>query len=100
MALKIQTSKEDFLKIFEKDEAEVLSQGLVKNKALERLAQFKLPGKTDEEWKHTSLNRLLQHRYSQAENRELSDLIVNSFSIPGLDAYRLVFINGFFAPVF
>ena len=100
MALKVQTSKEDFLKIFEKDEDEVLSQGVVKDAALERLAQLNLPGKKDEEWRHTSLNRLLQHRYCQAENRDLTDLIVNSFSIPGLDAHRLVFINGFFAPAF
>ncbi|OQY02865.1 MAG: Fe-S cluster assembly protein SufD [Bacteroidetes bacterium 4572_117] len=100
MALKIRTSKKDFLKIFEKDGTEVLSKGLVKEKALKRLEQFKLPDKTDEAWRHTSLNRLLQHNYSQAENRGLSDFIVNSFSIPGLDAYRLVFINGFFAPTF
>ena len=100
MALKIHTSKQDFLKIFEEKEAEVLSQGTVKNTAIKDLANFGLPAKTDEEWKHTSLNRLLQHNYSQAENRQLTDSIVNSFSIPGLDAYRLVFINGFFAPDF
>jgi len=100
MALKIKTSKQGFLKTFEKAEAEVLSEGIVKKTAREKLALFKLPEKTDEEWKHTSLNRLLQHNYSAAKNRELSDSIVNSFSIPGLDAYRLVFINGFFAPAF
>ena len=100
MALKTQTSKEDFLKTFEKAEDEVLSEGVIKEVAQKSLALLKLPAKTDEEWKHTSLNRLLQHHYSPAKNRELNDTIVNSFSIPGLDAHRLVFINGFFAPAF
>lgn len=100
MALKTYTSKQDFLKIFENTGTEVLSQGLVKDTALERLAQFNLPGKKNEEWRHTSLNRLFQHNFSPAENRGLTDYIVNSFSVPGLDAYRLVFINGFFAPEF
>jgi len=100
MALKTYTSKQDFLKIFENTGTGVLSEGLVQDAALERLEQFNLPGKNDEEWRHTSLNRLLQHNFSPAENRGLTDYIVNSFSIPGLDAYRLVFINGFFAPEF
>ncbi len=98
MALKTKISKDDFINIFKKEDDEVLSYGKIKENALKVLEQKEVPHKKLEEWRHTSLNRILQHKYSPAEFRPLSKEEVNLFSIPGLDAYRLVFVNGFFLP--
>ena len=98
MALKTKISKNDFLNIFRKTDNEVLSYGAVKESAHRELEKQEIPHKKIEEWRHTSLNKILQHRYSPAEFRTLNKDEVNLFSIPGLDAYRLVFVNGFFVP--
>ncbi|MCF6239922.1 MAG: Fe-S cluster assembly protein SufD [Bacteroidales bacterium] len=96
MALKTKISKEDFINIFRKEDDEVLSIGNTKETALKELEKLEIPHKKLEEWRHTSLNKILHHRYRPAEFRSLSKEEVNLFSIPGLDAYRLVFVNGFF----
>jgi len=98
MALKTKISKDDFINIFQKEDTEVLSYGDVKESALKALAQKEIPHKKMEEWRHTSLSKILLHKYAAAEFRPVSKDEVNMFSIPGLDAYRLVFVNGFFIP--
>lgn len=98
MALKTKISKDDLINIFKKEDNEVLSNKEIKENALKVLEQKEVPHKKLEEWRHTGLNKILQHRYSPAKFRTLSKEEVNLFSIPGLDAYRLIFVNGFFIP--
>ncbi len=98
MALKYKLDKDDFINLFRKSDQETLSKGEIKEIALKEINRQEIPHKKMEEWRHTSLNKVLQHRYSPAEYRTLSKDEVNMFSIPGLDAYRMVFVNGFFVP--
>ncbi len=54
------------------------------------------PTRKTEEWKYTSLNALTQQNYNQAaENFDLEDAS-DLYAVEGLDAYRLVFVNGLF----
>ncbi len=98
MALKTKISKQDFINIFRKSDNELLLQGDDKENAVEILEKAEIPDKKSEEWRHTSLNKIFFHRYGPAEYRSITKDEVNLFSIPGLDAYRLIFVNGYFIP--
>lgn len=66
--------------------------------ALERFTQMGLPTPRDERWKYTDL-RLLEKRPLKAAQPIETELTVESLPIPsGLDAHRLVFLNGLFSP--
>lgn len=56
-----------------------------------------LPTHKHEHWKYTPLDGLLAHRFITATNRVTSAADCNAFSLK-LNACRLVFINGLFAP--
>jgi Fe-S cluster assembly protein SufD len=98
MALRNQISKEEFLSVFNDLPLESLAELEWKEKSRKNFIKLDFPAKTDEIWRHTSINRLLQHHYSLGKKMQLDRKTVDSFTIPGLDAYRLVFINGYFAP--
>ena len=60
------------------------------------LGQLSLPGRKTEAWKYTSLRPLIQRDYHLASSAEIND--VEEFLIPGLDADKLVFVNGAYSP--
>ena len=96
MALKNQISKEDFLTVFHDTPIPTLLEGQGKNETENNFLKLNFPKKSDEEWRHTSINRILQHRFGLGKTIELDKKTVDIFTIPGLDAYRLVFINGYY----
>jgi Fe-S cluster assembly protein SufD len=100
MALRNQISKEEFLSVFDNLPLDTLAEVDWKNKALKNFKVLDFPAKTDEIWRHTSINRILQHHYGLGKSIKLDKKTVDSFTIPGLDAYRLVFINGYFSESF
>lgn len=100
MALRNQISKEDFLSVFAEMPVSVLAENDWQQKAKENLNLYDFPKRTDETWRHTSINRMLQHRFGLGKSMPLDKKTVDSFTVPGLDAYRLVFINGYFSPDF
>ncbi|CUX96700.1 Fe-S cluster assembly protein SufD [Candidatus Doolittlea endobia] len=62
--------------------------------AVERLG---LPTCQNEYWKYTPLDKLLAHRFAYVTTRAVSSTVRDTLSLT-MDAYRLVFINGRFAP--
>ena len=67
---------------------------------MQRFSQLGLPGKKSEAWKYTPVRRFLEDRY--AFDATLSDLPnlsdLEAFFVEGLEAYRMVLVNGHFAP--
>ena len=55
------------------------------------------PGRKDEEWKYTDVSAIARQGFTLAESNELSADQCDAFSI-GIDAYRLVFVDGMFNP--
>lgn len=56
-----------------------------------------LPTRQHEHWKYTPLDGLLAHRFAPATARAVSAPVRDALSLT-LDAYRLVFVDGRFAP--
>ncbi|OZI14855.1 FeS cluster assembly protein SufD [Sodalis-like symbiont of Philaenus spumarius] len=63
-------------------------------RAVERLG---LPTRQHEHWKYTPLDGLLAHRFAPATALAVSAAVRDALSLT-LDAYRLVFVDGRFAP--
>ncbi|CUX95906.1 FeS cluster assembly protein SufD [Candidatus Gullanella endobia] len=55
------------------------------------------PDTRDRHWKYTSLDRLLAHHFVPSTTSSVSTAICNALSLT-FNAYRLVFIHGFFSP--
>ena len=100
MALRNQISKEDFLAVFNDMPVDILAEKDWQDKARINLKSLDFPKRTEEKWRHTSINKILQHRFGLGKIMPLDKKTVDTFTIPGLDAYRLVFINGFFSKEF
>ncbi|MDF1546714.1 MAG: Fe-S cluster assembly protein SufD [Bacteroidales bacterium] len=98
MALKNQISKEDFLAVFRDEPINTLLGTNGDNGNGLNFTTIDFPNKTEEEWRHTSINKILQHRFGLGKTVSLDKKTVDLFTIPGLDAYRLVFINGYYNP--
>ena len=98
MALKNQISKEEFLSVFEEIPVAILANEDSRQKTDENFKILDFPKRTEEKWRHTSINKLLQHHYGMGKSMPLDKKTVDTFTIPGFDAYRLVFINGYFEP--
>ena len=92
MALKNELSKDEFIALFdENSKKSFVDKNFVKD-SINHPGKYNFPTKKDEEWKHTSIKKILQHKYYIGENLELDKSQVNLFTIPGLNSYRLVFI--------
>jgi Fe-S cluster assembly protein SufD len=100
MALRNQITKEEFLSVFNDIPVAILANEKQQKGAKENFKQLDFPKRTEEKWRHTSINKILQHRFGMGKSMPLDKKTVDTFTIPGLDAYRLVFINGFFEPQF
>ncbi len=74
-----------------------LSQGEVRENAIENFKQTAYPGRKDESWKYTNLSALLSNRFEPVSQVKLSKEIVEKNMIQGLDADMLVFVNGYFS---
>jgi len=100
MALRNQISKEEFLSVFNEIPVAILAEKDMQSKAKQNFEILDFPKRNEEKWRHTSINKILQHRFGMGKSMPLDKKTVDAFTIPGLDAYRLVFINGYFEPEF
>ncbi len=69
--------------------------------ALERFARAGIPTRRDEEWKYTSLTALENASLTPAradDARAFTAATVDGLAFDGLDAHRLVFVNGRYVP--
>ncbi|MFZ9846959.1 MAG: Fe-S cluster assembly protein SufD [Flavobacteriales bacterium] len=94
------TDKERFLINFEGQDFSKEGKNFIKVRelALEFLKESEFPTTKDELWKYTSVNAILKDEFKPLSSINNSN--VDAHKIPGLDAYRMVFINGFFAAHF
>lgn len=93
--------KERFQHLFEAQHAQLNRQAShpyhqFRKEAMKRMEGLSFPSRRDEEWKYTSVNRLLQPEYQLGTPADVSEGQLRPFLIEGLDAIRLVFINGAF----
>lgn len=67
--------------------------------ALERLSRFGLPSQRDEDWKYTSIRSITRDAFMPAEaGADCPSQFIRDYAIAKLDACRMVFVDGFFAP--
>lgn len=98
--------EERFLHAFEAYAGEVLNGtsehlATLRRKAIERFGALGFPGRKSEAWKYTPITRALQHPYKidpAPSIPPLRDEDLAPYAIPELDAYRIVLLNGRFAP--
>ncbi|MGY5352104.1 Fe-S cluster assembly protein SufD [Wenyingzhuangia sp. IMCC45533] len=71
-----------------------------KKQAFEAFSQKGFPTTKDEEWKYTSLRSVLKNEYGidAAQATNVTAETIQPFLVEGLDAYRLIFIDGVFQP--
>ena len=94
------TDKERFLINFEGQDFSKEGKNFIKVRelALEFLKESEFPTTKDELWKYTSVNAILKDEFKPLSS--INNPNIDAHKIPGLDAYQMVFINGFFAPHF
>ncbi|MBX2963294.1 MAG: Fe-S cluster assembly protein SufD [Cyclobacteriaceae bacterium] len=78
--------------------ADLKSEAGLRTAAHEALEQLGLPGNKSEEYKFTPITRALEKNFQLAKKNPSSEIeSIDSFSIPGIDANSIVFVNGVFA---
>jgi len=66
-----------------------------KNQAFELLKGLEFPTRKTEDWKYTSVNKILKKNYVQVKEVESVDL--SSELVPALEAHKVVLVNGMFS---
>jgi|DEB0MinimDraft_10_1074344.scaffolds.fasta_scaffold00576_11 Fe-S cluster assembly protein SufD len=67
--------------------------------AVDQLARLGLPSQRDEDWKYTSIRSITKSAFTPAEpGGDCPATFFNGHEIANLNALRLVFVDGFFAP--
>ncbi len=69
-----------------------------RKKAIRNLESLHFPTLRNEDWKYTSVARILQHRYETSSPRNIIGNIQIPKHLQDLDAYTFVFVNGLFQP--
>ena len=72
----------------------------LRREGMHRFSELGLPGKKSEAWKYTPVRRFLKSDYAfnATISEEPTASQLNTLFIEGLDAYRMVLVNGHFAP--
>lgn len=95
-------AREEFLKLFELQERTLNGEidhpfHQMRRRAIDRLQELNFPTRKNEDWKYTSVARVLQPQYREGRMIDLKAEDLKSYGFDGLDAYRFVFINGHFS---
>ncbi len=69
----------------------------LRQKAIKALEELPFPTRRDEDWKYTSLTKVLAPPYQEGKSVPLTSSQVAAFSLENLEAYHLVFVNGIFS---
>ncbi|MDX1666519.1 MAG: Fe-S cluster assembly protein SufD [Saprospiraceae bacterium] len=62
--------------------------------AIERLDSVDFPTRKDEDWKYTSVKKLLSYKWREPEAVEVDFKQIEGFTFPELKTHRLTFVNG------
>lgn len=66
-----------------------------KNQAFELLKSLNFPTRKTEDWKYTSVNKILKKKYVQVG--QIEEVELNNELIPELDAHKVVLVNGVYS---
>lgn len=69
-----------------------------RQQALQQFSRLGFPTQHDENWKYTSVAALAKRNYPLAAPCSLTATQIAPLLLPGMTGYRLVFINGHYAP--
>jgi len=70
----------------------------VREEARRELAQLRLPGTKDEEWRFTDISPLREREFRAAPTVALEPQAAAAWTLPEAPATRLTFVNGHYAP--
>ena len=93
-------SREKFIELFRLYENTLNGQKdyvghTIQKMAIQRLGNdVDFPTSRNEDWKYTSVAKLLQPQYQQPKFADITTADISPFLFEGLDAYLLVFVNG------
>lgn len=90
-------TKQDFIQILSNNGEPLISDEL-KPQIWQLIESLDIPDKRLEEWKKTSLKKLLEHRFSYGTKLEMTKEDIAMFNVSGMYSNILVFINGYFCP--
>ena len=90
----LKEKKKELLSLF-KTENKFLSTSKLAE-VLTNIDKTNIPDSKTEEWKNTSLKGILKHKFVLGEKMSVPAQYINTFSFYGLEADRLVFVNGNF----
>lgn len=95
-------NSEVFLKeLLKQCESKNTATDLLKNlrqQAVSKVLESRIPTKSDEEWRFTDLSNLLQNTFQVAEKVTVSTDDFETYILPEAKQSQLVFVNGFYAP--
>ncbi|MBI35158.1 MAG: Fe-S cluster assembly protein SufD [Flavobacteriales bacterium] len=70
----------------------------IRELALKNLKELDFPSKKLEDWKYTNVREVSKTEFRPQSAINIIDEKISAHKIPNLNAYVLVFVNGFFAP--
>jgi Fe-S cluster assembly protein SufD len=73
----------------------------LRSQAMHQFEKVGFPTKKEDDWKYTSLKKLLKHDYTlfpDLPKHELELKEVDNFFLKGIDSYKIVFVDGVFNP--
>mgnify|MGYP005666409339 CR=1 FL=1 len=59
-----------------------------------QLQELDFPTRRDEDWKYTSVARIVENKFREGEVQQLSESDLQPYLLPGVAAIQLVFVNG------
>lgn len=86
------------LEMFNSQPMASISDENLKDKALRQIKQNDFPTRKDEEWKHASPQKILEHKFTTGTRLNITAEEVAQHLIPKLECNVLVFGNGYFLP--
>lgn len=95
------TQLADHFKVFEVSQEEPKTIADARQRAMQAFQEMGFPTRKHEEWKYTNIGKYLRNGFEPRINREAADIDsaeLEKATVPGLEANRIVFVNGCFAP--
>ncbi len=89
-------TKDELLTFFSAENKKFVAPDDIRTKAIYRYNTSRFPSKNDEDWKHTSIEPLLMHKYSTNVSGRISNENIEKLAISDLPHYKIIFVNGKF----
>ncbi len=90
-------TKQELIEILQNN-GEPLASKNIQELAEQAISQHDIPHSKMEEWRKTSLKKLLEHTFRYGKKIDLERHVIERFNISGMYSNLLVFVNGYFVP--